>query len=214
MVHYDPSSFWLERGKVYYDNFKYNKIFRLQEEALLDHLHYNSSFSSVFEIGCGFGRITKLILSRFPNITEYSAIDISPDQIENAKKYIGGPIKDMKLKVADVKSIQADRRYDLVIAVEVLMHILPSDIVQVVSKLVELSRHNIINIDFYDDVSIKPRLAPHNFIHQYEEIYRNIPDVISVKRVPIVKHGSFFSRINSKQSIFHAIVDRADVPSQ
>ena len=61
----------------------------MQEEFLLSHLNgISGSFKSVLELGCGFGRITKLLLTNYNNITEYLAVDISSDQIENAKSLI------------------------------------------------------------------------------------------------------------------------------
>src|SRR5437660_7231958 len=81
---YIPHEYWFKHGRTYKDEFRYNKNFELQEKILIDYLKdVSSSFSSVLEVGCGFGRITKLLLSHFPNITEYFAIDLSPDQIEN-----------------------------------------------------------------------------------------------------------------------------------
>ena len=47
-----------------------------------------SPSSTVLELGCGFGRITKLLLLNFPNIKEYLAVDLSQHQIENAKEYV------------------------------------------------------------------------------------------------------------------------------
>ena len=83
---YNPSEYWHERGKVYKKNFVYDKDKRLQEEFLLTHLNgISGSFKSVLELGCGFGRITKLLLTNYSNITEYLAVDMSPHQIENAK---------------------------------------------------------------------------------------------------------------------------------
>ena len=85
-VSYNPSEYWHERGKLYKKNFRYDKNKRLQEEFLIDYLNgITGSFKSVLELGCGFGRITKLLLTNYNNITEYLAIDISPHQIENAK---------------------------------------------------------------------------------------------------------------------------------
>ena len=83
---YNPSEYWHERGKKYKENFRYDKSKRLQEEFLITHLNgISGSFKSVLELGCGFGRITQLLLTNFSNITEYLAVDISPHQIENAK---------------------------------------------------------------------------------------------------------------------------------
>jgi len=36
----------------------------------------SGSFQSVLELGCGFGRINKLLLSNYSNITESLAFDI------------------------------------------------------------------------------------------------------------------------------------------
>jgi len=83
-VRYIPSEYWFERGKKYRDEYRPNKYAELQENILLDYLKnipISSSFSTILELGCGFGRIAKLLLSNFPNIMEYIAIDLSPHQI-------------------------------------------------------------------------------------------------------------------------------------
>lgn len=202
---YIPKEYWLERGKVYKQEFQYNKKFKLQEQMLIDYLKKQVSFSTVLEVGCGFGRITKLLLSNFPEITEYVAVDLSPEQIENAKKYVLGVDKRTALKfiVSDIQSLQLDSKYDLVIAPEVLLHILPSEIKDVIARLEGWSKKNIVNIDWYEEVPRKA--APHNFIHQYEEIYHQMPRVARITRVPIIKSG-MFSKIDTKQSIFHAVL--------
>jgi ubiquinone/menaquinone biosynthesis C-methylase UbiE len=202
---YIPKEYWLERGKVYKQEFQYNKKFKLQEQMLIDYLKKQVPFSTVLEVGCGFGRITKLLLSNFPEITEYVAVDLSPEQIENAKKYVLGVDKRTALKfiVSDIQSLQLDSKYDLVIAPEVLLHILPSEIKDVIARLEGWSKKNIVNIDWYEEVPRKA--APHNFIHQYEEIYHQMPRVARITRVPIIKSG-MFSKIDTKQSIFHAVL--------
>ena len=201
---YIPKEYWLERGKVYKQEFQYNKKFKLQEQMLIDYLKKQVSFSTVLEVGCGFGRITKLLLSNFPEITEYVAVDLSPEQIENAKKYVLGVDRRTALKfiVSDIQSLELDSKYDLVIAPEVLLHILPSEIKDVIARLEGWSKRNIVNIDWYEEV-VPRKAAPHNFIHQYEEIYRQMPRVTRVTRIPIIKSG-MFSKIDTKQCIFHA----------
>lgn len=203
---YVPKEYWLERGKVYKQEFQYNKKFKLQEQMLIDYLKKQVSFSTVLEVGCGFGRITKLLLSNFPEITEYVAVDLSPEQIENAKKYVLGVDKRTALRfiVSDIQSLQLDSKYDLVIAPEVLLHILPSEIKDVIARLEGWSKRNIVNIDWYEE-EVPRKAAPHNFIHQYEEIYRQMPRVVRITRIPIIKSG-MFSKIDTKQSIFHAVL--------
>jgi ubiquinone/menaquinone biosynthesis C-methylase UbiE len=203
---YIPREYWLERGKVYKQEFQYNKKFKLQEQMLTEYLKKNISFSTVLEVGCGFGRITRILLSNFPKITEYIAVDLSPEQIENAKNYVMEADKRgvVRFIVSDIQSLEINSKYDLVIAPEVLLHILPSEIKEVIAKLVRWSRKNIVNIDWYEDIPPQ-KAAPHNFVHQYEKIYHEIPHVSQVIRTPIVKKG-LLSGIDTKQSIFHAII--------
>lgn len=203
---YIPKEYWLERGKVYKQEFQYNKKFKLQEQMLTEYLKRNISFSTVLEVGCGFGRITRILLSNFPEITEYIAVDLSPEQIENAKYYVMEADKRgvVRFIVSDIQSLDLNSKYDLVIAPEVLLHILPSEIKEVIGKLVRWSRKNIVNIDWYEDVPPQ-KAAPHNFIHPYEKIYSEIPQVSRVLRTPIVKKG-ILSGINTKQSIFHVVI--------
>ncbi len=202
---YIPTDYWLERGKVYKQEFRYNKSFKLQEQTLVEYLK-NVSFSTVLEVGCGFGRITKILLMTFPGITKYVAIDLSPEQIESAKSYLMGADRKgiLKFIVSDIQSLEMNLKFDLVIAPEVLLHILPSEIKEVMAKLTGWSRRNVVNVDWYENTP-PGKVAPHNFIHEYEKIYREIPNVSHVVRTPIVKKG-LFSGINTKQSIFHAVV--------
>ncbi len=210
---YNPSEYWHERGKIYKKNFRYDKNKRLQEEFLIAHLNnISGSFKSVLELGCGFGRITKLLLTTYSNINEYLAVDISPDQIENAKTLLSSTTLPNELKldflVSDIQSLKLDKEYDLVILSEVLLHILPSDIDSIIKKLITLSKKYIINIDWYEDHP--PRIqARHNFIHQYEAIYKKYTEPSTIiKRIPIRRKKKFFGTHDTKQSIFHVIIEK------
>jgi SAM-dependent methyltransferase len=205
-VSYVPKDYWLEKGKVYRQEFRYNKKFKLQEQKLVEYLKRNISFSTVLELGCGFGRITKIILSNFPEVTDYVAVDLSPHQIENARNYVMGSDKSgvLKFVISDIQSLEMNSKYDLVIAPEVLLHILPSEIKEVLVKMVGWSRKSVVNIDWYEDVTPR-KVAPHNFIHEYEKLYQGIPGVSKIIRTPIVKEGLLLG-IDTKQSIFHVDV--------
>ena len=210
---YNPSEYWRERGKVYKKNFRYDKDKRLQEEFLLTHLNgISGSFKSVLELGCGFGRITKLLLTNYDNITEYLAVDISPDQIENAKTLISSAKLSNKVKldflVSDIQSLKLDKQYDLVILSEVLLHILPTEIDSIVNKLISLTKRHIINIDWYEDQPPKTQ-ASHNFIHQYESIYKKYTEPSTrIERIPIKRKKKLLGIFDTKQSIFHVIIEK------
>ena len=210
---YNPSEYWHERGKVYQKNFRYDKNKRLQEEFLITHLNgISASINSVLELGCGFGRISQLLLTNYPNITEYLAVDISPHQIENAKTLLSSTKLTSQVKldflVSDIQSLKLDKEYDLVILSEVLLHILPTEIDSIIKKLITLSKKHIINIDWYAEHP--PRIqARHNFIHQYEDLYKKYTEPSTIiKRIPIKRKNKLFGSHDTKQSIFHVILER------
>lgn len=213
---YIPQEYWFRHGKTYKEEFQYNKKFELQEKILIDYLKNQltvSPFSTVLELGCGFGRITKLLLSNFSNITEYVAIDLSPHQIENAKEFVRPTLEtkqqDLSLNfmVSSIQSFQIQKKYDLVMASEVLMHVLPSEIEDVIRKLVRMSNEHVVNIDWYEEPRTT-KAAPHNFIHEYEKIYVNLSEVSNVYRIPIMKKGSWLKSVDTKQSLFHALIKK------
>ena len=213
---YNPSEYWHERGKIYKKNFRYDENKRVQEEFLIAHLNnISGSFKTVLELGCGFGRITQLLLSNYANITEYLAVDISPDQIENAKSLLSSikVTNHVKLDflVSDIQSLRLDKEYDLVILSEVLLHILPTEIDSIIKKLITLSKKHIINIDWYEDHPPKSQ-ASHNFIHQYETLYKKYtePSTTTIKRIPI-KSKKFLGTLDTKQSIFHVILEKKSI---
>jgi len=199
---YNPREYWLTRGKVYKAQFKYDPEKQLQEQVLVGYLKSMPPFQTVLEIGCGFGRISNLVLLNFPAIQEHVATDMSPDQLETAK----GFVKSDKVRFieSDIQSLQPDKKYDLVIAVSVLLHILPDEIDQAIAKMVSFSNKHVVNVDYYEEDKAR-QVAPHNFMHPYEAIYKSLPSVESVKRIPIIKK-KMFSTLDAKQSIFHALV--------
>ncbi|TVP42040.1 class I SAM-dependent methyltransferase [Candidatus Nitrosocosmicus arcticus] len=203
---YIPKEYWAERGRDYKKNFQYNNNFKLQEQMLIGCLK-KYSFSTVLEVGCGFGRITEQMISNFPEIREYFAFDLSSHQIENARINIkDAPNSEIiQFAVSDIQSFDSSKKYDLVIASEVLMHVLPSEIETVIQKMVNLSNKYVCNIDWFED-KIPKKVESFNFIHPYEKIYGNISSVNEVYRIPIVMKKGFLSKIDVKQSIFFSLI--------
>jgi len=186
---YKPIDYWNKRGKKYKDEFVYNEFFKIQEKTLIDHLKM-IEFESVLEYGCGFGRITKLLLENF-EIKQYKAFDLSHDQINNAKKLCYN--YNVEFEVSTIQDYVDTKKYDLVIGVEILMHVPPEIISSAVEKISRFSSKHMINIDFYEDTPTT-NLAKHNFLHQYVSIYNKLEKIQKVDRI----------KINEKQSLFHA----------
>ena len=186
---YKPYQYWYETGKEYQDEFEYSEFFKLQEKVFLNVLR-ELSFESVLEFGCGFGRMTKLILENFP-VKKYVAFDLSPHQIQNAKKNCSS--FDVDFHVSTILDFKYKEKFDLVFGSEVLLHVKPLDIQKVIKHLLNYPKKNMLNIDFFP-VEIPNNLAKHNFIHPYEKIYLKFENVKNV----------ITTQIKEKQCIFNA----------
>jgi len=193
-------AFWLDRGRRYCDEFQRHsfvarRYFQLQEKALVKVLN-GFSFDSVLEVGCGFGRITKLIKDKFP-ISRLKGIDLSPSQIENARKYVKN--EEVELSVGRIQDLDIpDNSYDLVIAVEVLMHVPFEEIEAAVAQLVRVSRNHIVNLDWYRQRS-GIQIGGYCYAHDYVSLYRKFGvrkiDVIPIPTIPrydVVLEGKRF----------------------
>jgi SAM-dependent methyltransferase len=222
---YDPVTFWLEMGgKRYKSLYVHDWMYQMQEAMLIDYLK-TIDFHSVLEVGCGFGRITKLLLENF-DILDYVAVDMSPDQVWAAREYIKGtphaddvafvkgdfssrntrmptyvrkPTRAEKKENPKVVAVSTDElvKFDLVISVEMLMHVLPRDIKYVIRKMMSVSKKHIVNVDWYQDPSelVGKDIAPINFVHDYLKLYGD-----NCVRIPI---RSPLDGRDTKQSIFH-----------
>jgi len=181
-VKYDPNSYWLKRGKsLYSDNPYSRKEYKLQMNEVLDYLK-TLEFSSVLEYGCGYGRYTRLLLQNF-KIKSYVATELSQDSIKEAKK-LNREFDNVEFKIATIKDLNFDEKFNLVLGIEVLQHIKEEEIQTCIDKLVNLSKKHIVNIDSYLDV--KPEnLARHCFNHNYETLYSKNENVKEVKRIKL-----------------------------
>jgi len=71
-----------------------------------------------------------------------------------------------------------------------LLHVIPKEINQIISHLVTFSDSHMINIDWYQE-DLKRVRYPHNFIHQYEKIYKNINRLLKLKKRELMKKYVF-----------------------
>ena len=65
---YIPRDYWLQRGKVYKQEFQYNKKFKLQEQTLIEYLKKHISFSTVLELGVDLVGLQKYCFQTFPKL--------------------------------------------------------------------------------------------------------------------------------------------------
>lgn len=169
----DVSEYWKKRGPGYYEELQniprqLQSRFEDQEKHVIKLLQ-TLKFNKILEIGCGSGRYTK-ILSEFFKPDKYVAIDISKEQLENAKRYVSNDKIDFCCM--QVQDLIVEEKFDLVFASEVLMHINFNDIEKVIGTLVSFSTNKIISIDWYNKKNIGKELSGYCFMHDYENLFR------------------------------------------
>jgi len=162
---FNPDDFWHKKGKEYYFNEKKSNHTKEYDGPLVEFLK-TIQFDSVLEFGCGYGRVTKLINDNF-KVKKYTAFDISPEQINHAVSYCKEyPVK---FSTNSVQNFKTDEKFDLVIGVKVLQHILPNEIHSVIERLKSYSTKYFVNMD--SDYTLTPKVkAPHVFYHNYPKL--------------------------------------------
>lgn len=143
-------TWWLEHGATYKDEFLGGPAYEAQESAVAEVLSLLRRVKFIIEVGCGFGRITKIVNERFPEAS-YLATDVSLDAMRRADEYLH--LDGLAFHVFDLDEDDPEELggpADLVIASEVLLHRTPEQVKEDVKKLKDLSRKYIINIDWYE----------------------------------------------------------------
>lgn len=165
------TDYWVSRGERYARQFRYNETFAEQERAFEKFLAETRP-RTVLEFGCGFGRMTSIVRSINPE--RQVAVDISPHQIEEARKRVEG----VTYVVSDILDFEGEEPFDLVFSAELLMHIHPDRVREAITKTIDLSRKWVLNIDLDN---WKGSLASHNWLHQYRELYAPlVPTVVEI----------------------------------
>lgn len=178
----DLTEYWKNRGKEYYEKYQQDPHWlqekhKKQEEKLLEILS-KDRFERILEIGCGFGRYTKILSSIFEP-EKYVALDLSEDQIEKAKKYVNN--KNIEFHCTKIQDFDSKDKFDLIFTSEVLLHISHNDIDGVISKIVKFARKKIITIDWFDEKRIGEERNQYLFMHDY----RNLFEKYGTKKVRI-----------------------------
>ena len=155
----DLAAYWQERGRTYERDFAPER-YREQERALIEVLR-PLPFRTVLEVGCGFGRIGELINEVRPD-ADYTGIDVSPEQLVSARGRLG---PEAILVLADLRSWKPNGRYDLVLAIEVLMHLPPAEVSAAVRMLRASARHTLVTLDWDQPIDRPP--SGHDFLHDY-----------------------------------------------
>ncbi len=167
---FDVNQYWLKRGQTYIREDRLGLDYhRVQERFLFDVLRAGQlPMSRMVEVGCGFGRVTKLLSENFPG-AQITGLDLSPDQLANAKRYCAGR-ENIQFASYDFYSGQPvpGGGYDCAFAIEVFLHHPEPVIRALIGKLLAASQF-VVSIDWSEAWPWKT--PEHVWIHDYPKLY-------------------------------------------
>ncbi len=154
-----------ELFKNYSGGFQTNHIYKYQENVLITLLD-SLKFDSILEIGCSFGRITEILDKRYKP-KRFLTIDLA----DEVKRYQG-----VDFIQTDIMSLPETEKFDLVIAVEVLMH--NRKVQEIIDKMQRMSNKHVVHLDYWsesvrEELRLKDNdvttwnLGNGNFLHDY-----------------------------------------------
>lgn len=177
-----------DKSTDYFSTFRHTPVFERQESRFIDVLNTLKQPKTIMELGIGFGRMTKLVVDFLGDFWKYVGVDISPEQIKRAKDFLGNKRANrICLLENDVMNYNDPKKYEFVLASEILLHILPEHIDELAKKIYNWCDRDFVHIDWARDYE------PSNwcFLHDYDSIFTRAGFVLE-KEV-----------ITDKQSIWH-----------
>lgn len=93
------------------------------KRALRGLLQNRTESLEIYDAGMGFGQYTYYLARRFPN-AQILAVDVKADQVEDCRQcFAGMGMNQCSFAVEDLLSIRHENRFDLVLTVDVMEHI-------------------------------------------------------------------------------------------
>lgn len=172
-ITYNPKEYWVGAG-THQTTLRWPG--RQTQEKLLVEFLRGIEFKSVLDLGCAFGRIGMTVMENF-DIDRYVGLDVSPDALKKFRGHLdrkeilvrGSPKIDLVESM--IEDFKSNEKFDLVISCEVLMHVKPEDLPNVILHTLGYSKKHVINLDYWEPELSVPHLAAHNFLHNYASHY-------------------------------------------
>lgn len=133
---------------------------------------------SILEVGCGFGRNLRWLVSQGLNPAKLSGVDISPRLLSLAVKQLP---KTVRLQQANVLKLPfSQRQFDLVFTHGLLMHLSPRQLARALTELTRVSKKHLILIE---EIRSRPRqLNYFTWAHDYDKIIKALPLKVVIKK--------------------------------
>jgi len=142
-------------------------------EAIIRNLN-GLEFSSLLEVGCGYGLCLNLIGKNIPG-KRLVGVDISRTMIQNAVKYLG---RKVPLIVSNAFNLPfKNSEFDVAFTNVCLVHIPPENIEETIIEILRVASKG-----FFVETSVKvnqglrriPLNGPYYFTHNFPEIFRSL----------------------------------------
>jgi SAM-dependent methyltransferase len=203
-MHYDPIKRSL--GNVFNKSPFLRKIFYYLLDLLLLrawHIHKEIKkikipLTNILDAGCGFGQYTYYLSKKFPD-AEILAVDIKEEQIADCNIFfqsqvLGGK-KNIKFEVADLTKFVRENKFDLVLSVDVMEHIL-EDAVVFKNIHASLKQGGLFLISTPSD---KGGSDVHN-VHTSSFIEEHVRNGYNIKEIQEKLYSAGFSRVQARYS--------------
>jgi len=170
---YQPARYWRKRGRVYRREFgahsdETRRAFRYQETEFLEALR-PLEFDSVLEVGCGFGRMLRLVADEFAP-GRIAGVDVSRHQLQEASGLLKG--HNPELYEADITRglpFLEDDSFDLVFTSEVLMHLPEPE--PIIREMARVSRRYVAHLEY---TAAQPEPERWEFRHDLAGLYDRV----------------------------------------
>lgn len=174
---FDYEAYWEARGKTYYAEFHrdgINQTYLENAKRITPYLSIREP-RRILDIGCGFGRLTKSLSEAYPGAS-IVGIDLSEDQIENAKKYLQSR-HNVEFICGDFLYHRPRVKYDLITEWACFCHIPPELIHKAVERCGSLLRKKggyVLIIDIPEGTRMGTASpTPYQWAYDYKTLFKD-----------------------------------------
>ena len=143
IVYLNPQKYWEGKAPTFPDEAKKDPKAYEEDARFLAEEIARLTATSVLEVGCGSGRVLKVLKERIG--CKIVGVDFSETMLRNARDYIG----DDTVELYQANSVTGlpfkDNAFDVVLTSDVLLHIWPKDAEKARAELIRVARKYIVH---------------------------------------------------------------------